>query len=138
MKRFATMLVILACAVGMVSAQQKVGAYTTLEEPLAKELFDLFQKETGIQVNWQRLAGGEAESAPRGRESQSPGLYLGRRRRPQSHERQAQGFDRPLQVQDGSRTPPLKYRDSENYWIGLYMGPHLLHHQQQDRQRAGT
>ncbi|HOX49795.1 MAG TPA: iron ABC transporter substrate-binding protein, partial [Spirochaetales bacterium] len=60
MKRIASLFVLLVAIVGLAAAQAKsVGAYTTLEEPLAKELFDQFEKETGIKVNWQRLAGGE-------------------------------------------------------------------------------
>ena len=44
-------------AVGMASAtlafgQASVGAYTTLEEPMAKQLFEQFEKETQIKVNW--------------------------------------------------------------------------------------
>ena len=40
-------------AVGMTTAalafgQASVGAYTTLEEPLAKQLFELFEKENNI------------------------------------------------------------------------------------------
>jgi iron(III) transport system substrate-binding protein len=46
-------------AVGITSAtlafgQSSVGAYTTLEEPLAKQLFEQFEKETNIKVNWQQ------------------------------------------------------------------------------------
>ena len=53
-------------ALGMTTAslafgQQSVAAYTTLEEPHAKQLFERFEKDTGIKVNWQRLAGGEVE-----------------------------------------------------------------------------
>lgn len=62
MKRVIIVAFVLLLGVTMVFGQQKVGAYTTLEEPLAKELFDEFQKETGIVVNWQRLSGGEVES----------------------------------------------------------------------------
>ncbi len=62
MKRVLIVGFVLLLGVTMAFGQQKVGAYTTLEEPLAKELFDEFQKETGIVVNWQRLSGGEVES----------------------------------------------------------------------------
>ena len=41
-------------------AAESVSAYTTLEEVFAKELFDAFEKDTGIKVNWVRLASGEA------------------------------------------------------------------------------
>jgi len=62
MKRMVIVGLIFLLGVTMAFGQQRVGAYTTLEEPLAKELFDEFQKQTGIVVNWQRLSGGEVES----------------------------------------------------------------------------
>jgi len=40
MKRIVAILAVLACVTTVAFAQQKVGVYTTLEEPLAKELFD--------------------------------------------------------------------------------------------------
>ncbi len=41
------------------AASGSVNAYTTLEEPLAAKLFQLFEEETGIKVNFVRLSGGE-------------------------------------------------------------------------------
>lgn len=37
-----------------------LSAYTTLEEPLARKLFEQFEAETGIKVSFVRLTGGEA------------------------------------------------------------------------------
>ena len=41
-------------------AAESVSVYTTFEEPLAQELFDAFEAETGIKVEWVRLSTGEA------------------------------------------------------------------------------
>lgn len=122
MKRIVAMLAILACATTIAFAQQKVGVYTTLEEPLAKELFDLFQKETGIQVNWQRLAGGEAESRLEAEKANpQASIWVG-----------GVGLNHMSAKLKGLTTPykskmlvntPAEYRDTENYWIGLYLGP---------------
>ena len=61
MKKFISLFFVLfIIAAGMVMAQNSVSAYTTLEEPLAKELFEQFERETGVRVNFVRLSGGEA------------------------------------------------------------------------------
>ena len=63
MKRIGLFCVfVLLCALfaGAAFASEKVSAYATTEEPLAKELFDAFEKETGIKVDWVRLSSGEA------------------------------------------------------------------------------
>ncbi|HPE41474.1 MAG TPA: iron ABC transporter substrate-binding protein, partial [Thermotogota bacterium] len=59
MKRLGTIALCLLLAVLAFSANS-VKAYTTFEEPLAKEVFDAFEKETGIRVEWVRLSTGEA------------------------------------------------------------------------------
>jgi ABC-type glycerol-3-phosphate transport system substrate-binding protein len=50
-----------ACLIGagQAGAAEVVKAYTTMEEPLTKTLFDEFEKQTGIKVEWIRLSGGE-------------------------------------------------------------------------------
>ncbi|HOS52689.1 MAG TPA: extracellular solute-binding protein, partial [Fervidobacterium sp.] len=58
MKKLLLTVFILCISILSFSANY-VNAYTTLEEPLAKALFDEFQKETGIKVNWVRLSTGE-------------------------------------------------------------------------------
>ncbi|MCP5455220.1 MAG: ABC transporter substrate-binding protein [Thermotogae bacterium] len=105
-----------------VFAAEKVGAYTTLEEPLAKALFDEFESETGIKVEWVRLSTGEA-TARMEAESQNPqasiwvgGVGLGH------IEAKQKGLTTPYKSPLAKNTPD-KYRDSEAYWIGLYVGP---------------
>ncbi len=123
MKRILASLVILLAFTGLVSAQaQSVGAYTTLEEPLAKELFDQFEKETGIKVNWQRLAGGEAETRLEA-EKANPQASIWVGGVGLNHmSAKKKGLTAPYVSRLASNTP-VQYRDAENYWIGLYVGP---------------
>jgi len=122
MKKVLLTLLVLAVAGGAAFAQQSVNAYTTVEEPLAKQLFDQFEKETGIKVNWVRLSGGEAEArmeAEKGNPQAS--IWVG-----------GVGLNHMSAKKKGLTTPyrsrladntPAQYRDPENYWIGLYLGP---------------
>lgn len=122
MKRIVAILAILACVTTVAFAQQKVGVYTTLEEPLAKELFDQFQKETGIQVNWQRLSGGEVESRLEA-EKANPQASIWVGGVGLNHmSAKLKGLTTPYKSKMMVNTPP-EYRDTENYWIGLYLGP---------------
>ena len=122
MKKVLLTLLVLVVAGGAAFAQQSVNAYTTVEEPLAKQLFDQFEKETGIKVNWVRLSGGEAEArmeAEKGNPQAS--IWVG-----------GVGLNHMSAKNKGLTTPyrsrladntPAQYRDPENYWIGLYLGP---------------
>ena len=60
MKKIIFAVVCVMMFASMAFSAEKVKAYTTMEEPLAKALFDEFEKETGIKVEWVRLSGGEA------------------------------------------------------------------------------
>ena len=62
MKRLIIAGLVLILSLTVAFGQQRFGVYTTLDEPLAKALFDEYQKETGIVLNWQRLSGGEVEA----------------------------------------------------------------------------
>ena len=57
MKKFALALVCVMLLVNAAWSAEVVKAYTTMEEPLAKALFDAFEAETGIKVEWVRLSG---------------------------------------------------------------------------------
>jgi len=123
MKRLMTALVVFALALSFASAQAKsFNIYTTLEEPLAKELVDQYLKETGIEVKFQRLAGGEAETRLEAEKANpQASLWLG-----------GVGLNHMSAKKKGLTAPylskmapntPAQYRDAENYWIGLYVGP---------------
>jgi iron(III) transport system substrate-binding protein len=99
-----------------------VNAYTTLEEPLAAKLFQLFEAETGIKVNFVRLSGGEAVARLEA-ESSNPqaSIWVG-----------GVGLDHITAKSKNLTTPyvsryasktPASFRDPDNYYIGLYVGP---------------
>ena len=114
-------------ALGMTTAslafgQQSVAAYTTLEEPHAKQLFERFEKDTGIKVNWQRLAGGEVESRLEA-EKANPQASIWVGGVGLNHmSAKAKGLTAPYKSRLADNTPP-QYRDKDNFWIGLYVGP---------------
>jgi len=101
---------------------ESLNAYTTLEEPLAAKLFQQFEAETGIKVNFVRLSGGECVARLEA-EKQNPqaSIWVG-----------GVGLDHITAKTKGLTTPyisryatntPDKYKDPEHYWIGLYVGP---------------
>ena len=122
MKRLILALFILLIATGMVMAQNTVSAYASCEEPLAKQLFDQFEKETGIKVEWVRLSGGpaaariEAEKANPQASIWVGGVGL-------DHiTGKSKDLTTPYQSRFAANTP-AEFRDPQNYWIGLYVGP---------------
>ena len=104
------------------AATETVKAYTTLEEPLAKELFEEFQKETKIKVEWVRLSGGEAV-ARLAAEKANPqaSIWVGGVGT-QHIEAKSKGLTAPYNSR-AKNSVPEKNRDPENYWIGLYVAP---------------
>jgi iron(III) transport system substrate-binding protein len=123
MKRWMAALVVFAAAIAFASAQAKsFNIYTTVEEPLAKELVDQYLKETGIEVKFQRLAGGEAETRLEAEKANpQASLWLGGVGLNHMSAKK-KGLTAPYVSRLASNTP-AQYRDPENYWIGLYVGP---------------
>ncbi len=122
MKRSTVLLALLALVVSLAAAQQKVDAYTTFEEPLAKAVFDRFEAETGIKVNWIRLSGGEvvtrleAEKANPQASIWVGGVGL-------DHiTAKGKGLTTPYKSRAAASTPD-EFKDKDNYWIGIYVGP---------------
>ena len=122
MKRFISLLFVLLIAVGMVMAQTSVSAYASCDETLAKALFAQFTKETGIAVNWVRLSGGEAIARMEAEKANpQASIWVG-----------GVGLDHITGKSKELTTPylsryasntPAEFRDSQYYWIGLYVGP---------------
>jgi len=122
MKRFTSVLFFLVIAAALVMAQNSVSVYASCDETLAKALFDQFRKETGITVNWVRLSGGEATARMNAeRANPQASLWVG-----------GTGLDHITGKSMGLTTPyisreaintPIQYKDPDNYWIGLYIGP---------------
>jgi iron(III) transport system substrate-binding protein len=122
MKRFTILFFsFLVLTVG-VWAQTTLSAYTTLEEPLAKALFEQFEKETGIRVSFVRLSGGEAVARIEAEKANpQASIWVG-----------GVGLDHIIAKSMELTTPYLsrfasntraEFRDPQNYWIGLYVGP---------------
>jgi len=124
MKKLFTVFFILLFAAGMVTAQTQapLSVYVSMDENLARNLFADFTKETGIQVTYIREGSGvflarmEAEKA-----NPQASLWAG-----------GIGVDHITGKNKGLTTPyrsrhadiiPAEFRDPENYWIGLYLGP---------------
>ncbi len=122
MKKLSVFLAVLVLFAASLIGAEVVKAYTTFEEPLAKELFDKFEAETGIKVEWVRLSTGEA-TARLEAEKENPqasiwagGVGLGH------IEAKQKGLTTPYRSPALSNTP-IEYIDPEFYWAGLYIGP---------------
>lgn len=129
MKRIALLVLIAVIAVSTAGAagraesdgqSNRVTAYTTLDEQLAREVFNAFTEETGIQVDWVRLSTGEAVARMEA-EAANPqasiwfgGVGIGH------IEAKQKGLTRPYESPAASM--PAQFRDSENYWHGIYAG----------------
>lgn len=122
MKRSVLVIALIALAASFAVAQQTVSAYTTLEEPLAKALFDKFEAETGIKVSFVRLSGGEVVARLEAEKANpQASIWVG-----------AVGLDHITAKGKGLTTPyksraatktPAEFKDKENYWVGMYVGP---------------
>jgi len=120
-KRIVSVLLAL-CAAAAVWAQNQVTVYASCEEPLAKEIFDAFTASSGIAVNFIRLSGGEVIARMEAEKANpQASIWVG-----------GVGLDHITAKTMDLTTPyksrvadntPAKYRDPENFWIGLYVGP---------------
>lgn len=122
MKKVLIAMLLALVAVVPVMAAESVNAYTTLEEPLAAALFARFQEETGIQVNFVRLSGGECVARLEA-EASNPQASIWVGGVGLDHiTAKGKGLTEPY-VSRYSKNTPEQYRDPDNYWIGLYVGP---------------
>jgi len=122
MKKLLVLMLVLVLSASVMLGAEIVKAYTTFEEPLAKELFDQFEEETGIKVEWVRLSTGEA-TARLEAERENPqasiwagGVGLGH------IEAKQKGLTTPYRSPSLANTP-AEYIDPEFFWAGLYIGP---------------
>ncbi|GHV76750.1 iron ABC transporter substrate-binding protein [Spirochaetia bacterium] len=123
MKRLGTTALVLLIAAGAAFAQQNsVSAYTTLEEPLAKALFEQFRTETGITVNFVRLSGGEAVARMEA-EAANPQASIWVGGVGLDHiTAKSKGLTVAYQSRYANNTR-AEFKDPQNFWIGLYVGP---------------
>ena len=118
-----TLLVAVWCG-GFAGAEaaESLKAYTTLEEAYAKELLDAFEKETGIAVEWVRLASGETVARIEA-EKANPQASIWVGGVGTLHiDAKNKGLTMPYNSREAENIP-AKYRDPERFWIGLYVGP---------------
>ena len=108
-------------ASGAQEGKQRVTAYTTLDEELARDVFKAFTEETGIEVDWVRLSTGECVARLEA-EKENPqasiwygGVGLGH------IEAKQKGLTTPYESPAASM--PAQFRDKEFYWSGIYAGP---------------
>ena len=122
MKKFLSALICLLIFASCSFAGEVVKAYTTMEEPLAKALFDEFESETGIKVEWVRLSGGEAIARLEAeRANPQASIWVGG-----VGTQHIEAKNRRLTTPYRSRVAnsiPSRYRDPDNFWTGLYVGP---------------
>ena len=115
-------LVVSLIAASAAFAADSVKAYTTLEEPLAKALFEAFEKETGIHVEWVRLTTGEAVARIEA-EKANPQVSIWVGGVGTLHiDAKDKGLTTPYRSR-AAESIPAKYRDPDGSWIGLYIGP---------------
>ncbi len=122
--RKSILAVLILCLVFLstVRAGEVLKAYAGTEEPVAKELFDQFEKETGIKVEWVRLSGGEAIARIEAEKANpQAGIWVGGVGT-MHIELKNKGLTAPY-ASPAANNIPEKYRDPDKYWIGLYVGP---------------
>ena len=119
---FALACVLALGAAGCGWAAETVKAYTTMEEPLAKALFDAFEEETKIKVEWVRLSGGEAIARLEAEKANPQASIWVGGVGTQHIEAKLRGLSTPYRSRAAGSIPD-RYRDPENFWTGLYVGP---------------
>lgn len=113
---------------GMVFAQQRapqqpvLSAYSSLEEPLAKTLFDQFTFETGVRVNYTHYSG-DTVLARLEAEKDDPraSIWVGGTELDHLNAK-IKSLTYPTQSREVYRSPE-KYRDPQNFWIGICIDP---------------
>ncbi|MDY3867911.1 MAG: ABC transporter substrate-binding protein [Pyramidobacter sp.] len=116
----ALMAVLALCGASL--AAGNVRAYTTLEEVFAKEIFDAFEHDTGIRVEWVRLASGEAVTRIEAeKENPQASIWVGGVGTLHINAKN-RGLTAPYRSKTAAKNVPSRFRDAEGYWSGLYLG----------------
>lgn len=105
-----------------ISAAEKITAYVSCDEALARELLTAFTKTNGVQVDWIRLSTGEAQARIAAeRNNPQASIWVG-----------GVGLDHIAAKKDGLTVKyvskaatkiPKEFKDSEGFWTGMYAGP---------------
>jgi iron(III) transport system substrate-binding protein len=98
----------------------RITAYTTLDEELARDVFNAFTEETGIQVDYVRLSTGEAVARIEAeRENPQASIWFGGVGI--GHiEAKDKGLTMPYE--SPAAQMPAQFRDPDHYWHGIYAG----------------
>lgn len=102
-------------------SNKRLSIYTSLDESVARALAQAFQKETGVEVSFVRLATGEAAARIETEKNRPQaslwvgGVGLGH------SEAKAKGLTTPYTSAVTAQIPAA-YKDPENFWTGIYMG----------------
>jgi len=125
MKNLFLSLLLAVLIIGLMSAPilaESVNVYTSLDEELARTVFESYQDETGVEIRWVRLSTGEAVSRMMA-ESANPqasiwvgGVGLGHIQAKDS------GLTIPFEAENAQHVP-ANFKDPDNYWTGIYAGP---------------
>jgi len=116
------MVILFLFSANITLAKEKLAIYTTLDEPLARAVVTAFEEDTGIEVEWVRLSGGECVARLIAeKENPQISMWYG-----------GVGLDHIVAKEKGLTTPyespnavniPDKFKDKEHYWTGIYAGP---------------
>ncbi len=110
------------CYLSSARAGEVLKAYAGTEEQVAEELFAAFEKETGIKVEWIRLSGGEAvERIEAEKDHPQAAIWVGGVGT-MHIDLKNQGLTIPY-ASPNANNIPKKFRDRDNFWIGLYVAP---------------
>lgn len=125
MKKFSYALVIILVCVLVFSLSgltaERLTAYVSLDEEIARAVLSAFQKQTGIQVDWVRLSTGEAAARIEA-EKQNPQASIWLGGVGLNHiEAKNNGLTTPYTSPNAKNVPP-QFKDPDNYWCGLYAG----------------
>ncbi|RPI73098.1 MAG: ABC transporter substrate-binding protein [Desulfobacteraceae bacterium] len=98
-----------------------VTVYTSLEESFANEIFQRFEKETGIKVHYVRLATGECTARMEAEKSNpQAGIWVGGVGL--GHiDAKNKGLTTPY-VSPNAASIPQQFKDKDHYWTGMYVG----------------
>lgn len=114
-------LAIFAAGCTKTSSSKQMAIYTSLEESVAQKIAEEFQKDTGIKLDFVRLATGEATARIEA-EKNNPqaALWLGGVGIGHA-ELKAKGLTSPYSSATTAKIP-ASLKDPENFWNGLYRG----------------
>ncbi len=124
-----------AFAGGGQESEGTITAYTTLDEELARKVFNAFTEETGIQVDWVRLSTGECVARMEA-EKENPqasiwygGVGLGHI--------EAKNKGLTMKYESPAWTSADKFRDADRFWSGIYAGPLCFESNTQSLEKYG-